>query len=147
MGSLKEKLLSPMVRGQVLDDCVVVIDQEVDSKSGLTGMGIKAAYAMVKAVKPGIIRESMDNLLDDFAGRVEPFFGEWQRAANKMPLGAFLSSRREDVANALLGITDDRAKKARGVLLKAYQKLRPMGQRHVEEAVPRIGQLMEKYAG
>lgn len=145
MATLKEKLLAPGVRNKVVDDCVVVIDQEVAGKSGLTGMAIKAAYGMVKAISPSIIRDSMNNLLDDFTARVEPFWAQYQ-SAPKGSFSSFLSSRSADVANALLGITDDRAKRSSGTLRKAYEKLRPTGQKHVEEAVPRIGTLLEKYA-
>ncbi|MEW5852223.1 MAG: hypothetical protein AB2A00_25765 [Myxococcota bacterium] len=147
MATLKEKLLAPGVRPRVLDDCVRVIEQEVDSKGGLTGLAIKGAYTMVKAVSPTIIRESMDGLLDDFTARLEPFYAEHQSAGGGQPLRQFLTSRAGQVANALLGITDDRARRASGTLKRAYEKLRPTGQKHVEEAVPRIADLLQKHAG
>ncbi len=147
MATLKEKLLAPGTRSKVLDDCVVLIDQEVASKGGLTGLAIKGAYAMVKAVSSTIIRESMDSLLDAFTDRMEPFYAEHQAQGAKTPLRGFLTSRSSQVANALLGITDDRARRASGTLKKAYEKLRPTGEKHVQEAVPRIADLLQKYAG
>lgn len=145
MGALQDKLLAPGVRAQVVADCVRVIEEEVASKGGLTGMAIKGAYAMVKAIGPSIVRDTMDGLLNDFTGRLEPTYDEFKKAGSGT-LQAYMGARAPQVANALLGITDDRAKRASGTLKKAYEKLRPTGQKHVEEAVPRIGGLLQKYA-
>jgi hypothetical protein len=147
MTLLKDKLLAADVRPKVLSDCVTVIDQEVQAKGGLSGLAIKGAYAMVKAVGPNMVREAMDGLLSDFTARLEPFYADWQKNGASPPLASFLTSRGTAVANALLGITDDRARRASGTIKKAYEKLRPTGQKHVEEAVPRVGQLLQKYAG
>lgn len=146
MGALSEKLLAPGVRPKVLDDCVRLIDDEVGSKSGITGMAIKSAYKMVKAVSSTVIRDAMDNLLNDFTSRLEPIYDEWKAKGAGTPLKQYMSQRSPQVANALLGITDDRAKRASGTLKKAYEMLRPTGQKHVEEAIPRIGELLTKHA-
>ena len=58
MSTLAEVLLVPGKRPKVVDDCVRIVDEEVDSKGGLSGLAIKGAYALVKAVKPGFITES-----------------------------------------------------------------------------------------
>ena len=67
MATLKDILLVPANRPKVIADCTKLIDEEVDSKGGLTGFAIKAAYALVKAVKPGFITEAVDHMVDDFA--------------------------------------------------------------------------------
>lgn len=136
-------------RPAILSDCVKLIDDEVASKSGLSGFAIKAAYKVVGTVKPGIIRESMDMLLDDFVHRLEPFYADHRKAgAAPAAFGETLSRRPGDVADALLGITDDRAKKAKNATLKsAYEKLRPQAKKHVEEAVPRVGRTLSPHLG
>ena len=128
-------------RPRVLAACERLIEDEVAGKGGFTGLAIKAAYKIVCSVKPGIIREALDGLLDDFVHRLEPFYA--QHAAAKEPFGDHLSKRRSEVADALLGITDDRSKRAKNATLKsAYEKLRPQAKKHVEEAVPRIGKTL-----
>ena len=58
----------------------------------------------------------------------------------------FLSNREVAVANALLTITDARAAKAdKGAVRSAYEKLRGMAQRNVEDAVPGIGRLIDRH--
>ena len=39
-------------RPKVVADCGKLIEEEVDSKGGLSGFAVKAAFAVVKAVKP-----------------------------------------------------------------------------------------------
>lgn len=143
--TLTHKLLSDRSkRPRLLTDCERLIEDEVDSKGGLTGLAIKASYKVVCAVKPGIIRESMDGLLDDFVKRLEPFFAAHKGEPRQF--GDTLSSRKSEVADALLGITDDRAKRARnGTLKGAYEKLRPQAKKHVEEAIPRVGRTLSAH--
>jgi hypothetical protein len=143
MGSLNELLGAPGARKQVIADCEKLIEEEVGSK-GLLGIPIKAAYAVVKAVKPGFVPEVVDHMLDDFAGRLDPLY---QQAKSKNePVSAYFASRPGEVAESLLQITDARAQRANNQGLKtAYEKLRPTAKKHVEAAVPRIGRLIEKY--
>src|SRR5688572_9588758 len=144
MATLKEILLVPANRPKVIADSTKLIDEEVDSKGGLTGFAIKAAYALVKAVKPGFITEAVDHMLDDFADKLEPFWADAQ--AKNEPVGPLMSARAGEVADALLSISDSRAARAKNLgVKKAYDKLRPTGKKHVESAVPRLGRLIAKY--
>jgi hypothetical protein len=144
--TLKDIILEPGKRPQVLNDCEQLLDEEVASKGGLGGLAVKGAFAMVKAVKPGMIREALDGLLDDFVGRLEPFYAAHQTAGGAKGLGDYFASRSGEIADALLGITDDRAARSKNATLKkAYEKLRPQGKKHSEEAVPRVGRMIEKY--
>jgi hypothetical protein len=145
MPTLNEILLVPGTRPKVIADCNKLIEEEVDSKGGLTGLAVKAAFAVVKAVKPGFVTEAIDHMLDDFVKRLEPFWADAQ--AKNEPVGALMNARAGEVSDALLAISDERAARASNqTLKKAYEKLRPTGKKHVEAAVPRIGRLIAKYA-
>lgn len=144
MSTLKEILTRPGIRPQVIADCERLIDEEVSSK-GLTGIPIKAAYAVVKAIKPGFVPEVIDHMLDDFSDRLDPIY---QAAVSKNePVGAYFNSHGGEVSEALLSITDQRAQRAKNQAVKsAYEKLRGSAKKHVEAAVPRIGRLVAKHA-
>ena len=145
MPTLSEKLLKPDVRPKVVADSNQLIDDEVRDKSGLSGFAIKAAYGVVKAVKPGIIPDVLDAMLDDFVARLEPLYAEWQKNP-ATPFQSFLDPRAGQAADALLSITDDRAQRSKNqTLKKAYEKLRPTGKKHVESAIPRLGRMISKY--
>jgi hypothetical protein len=144
MPTLKEILLVPGNRPKVIVDCSTLVQEEVDSKGGLSGLAIKAAYAVVKAVKPGFISEAIDHMLDDFVDKLEPFWADAQ--AKNEPVGALMNGRAGEVADALLSISDARAARAKNQgVKKAYEKLRPTGKKNVEAAVPRLGRMIAKY--
>jgi hypothetical protein len=144
--TLHEILLTPGKRPEVIADCKQLLDAEVSSKSGASGLAVKSAYTMVKAVKPGIITESIDRLLDDMIGRLQPFYADYRAAGEGQSLDGYLTGRGEEVSDALLGVTDDRAAKtSRAAVKKAYEKIRPQGKKNVELALPRLGKLIEKY--
>ena len=107
MSTLNDILLAPGNRPKVVVDCVRLIDEEVDSKGGLTGLAVKGAYALVKAVKPGFVSEAVDHMLDDFVKRLEPFYAAAQ--SKNEPIGPALNARAGEVAEALLAISDERA--------------------------------------
>lgn len=143
MSTLKDLLSTPGARPQVVRDCEQVIEEEVASK-GLTGIAIKGAFAVVKAIKPGFIPEVIDGLLDDFADRLDPMYQAAK--ANNQPVTAYFGARAGEAAEALLGITDERARRAKNQVVKtAYEKLRPMAKKHTEIAIPRVSRLIAKY--
>src|SRR6476620_3707339 len=111
MPTLNEILLVPGNRPKVIADCVQLIEEEVASKGGLTGLAVKGAYALVKAVKPGFVSEAVDHMLDDFVKRLEPFWADAQ--SRNEPVGPLMSSRAPEVADALLAISDERAQRAK----------------------------------
>jgi hypothetical protein len=146
MPSLKETLTTPGKRKEVIADCATVIDEEVAAKGGFSGLAVKAAYATVKAIKPGFVPHAVDDLLDEFAEKLDPFYGQAQGAGQ--PIDAYLTGHAGEVAEALLGVTDGRAQRSKsGTVRKAYEKLRPSGKKHVMEAMPRVARLIKKHAG
>jgi hypothetical protein len=141
MPTLRDLLLVPGKRPAVVRDCVALVDSEVSAKGGLGGIAIKGAYAIVKAVKPGIIDEAVDRLLPDFVERLEPFYVEASTG-----FAAHLEKNSTRVAESLLGVTDSRIARAQnGTIKKAYEKLRPSAAKHVQSAVPGIGRVVQKH--
>lgn len=145
MGSLVETIKDDTQRRVVVDDCVTLIEAEVASKRGLSGMGIKTAFKAVKGLRPGMIPMAMNHLLDEFAGKVDPFWQECQ-ASGEAPR-AFFVRRKGDIANALLSITDSRRDRADNrVLVRAYNGLRPRAVTYINDAMPRVADLIAKHA-
>ena len=60
MGSLVEVLNDPTKRPLVLNDCEQMLDAEVADKGGLTGVGVRSAFKVLKAIKPGMIVTLVD---------------------------------------------------------------------------------------
>lgn len=144
--TLKARLLDSDRRPTVVTDLEALVDQEVADKSGLSGGIIKAAYAAVRKIKPGIIGNAINSMLDEFVDALEPFWAAFT-ADQIMDFGAFLAARPDEVSNALLAVTDRRAERSnRPAVTSAYSKLRPKGQENVIAALPRLGAVVQKHA-
>ena len=148
MKNLSDLVKEPEPRQAVIADCVQLIKDEVKSKKGLSGAAVKAAFAVVKAIKPRILEDSVDSLLDDFTVSMQPFYERYQQAGESGTLEAYLTPQGAEIAEALLSITDRRAERARNkTMVKAYHKLRPKGLANVEQAVPGIGRVLDRHIG
>ncbi len=151
MATLKELVLAEGNRPKILKDSADVLQAEVNKKTGVTGMLIKGGFKVIRKLENGkMIEKAVDFLLDDFVDALEPFYEDYASSADaeKQTFAAYLEARREKVANALLGVTDAKRKRAKNkVLIKIYDKLRPVALRNVEEGVPAVGQLIQKYIG
>jgi hypothetical protein len=145
MDKLVARLPLPERRSEVVDACVGLLEAEVGRKTGMTGLAVKTAYKVFKALKPGLAREAIDGLLDDFVESLDPLHGQFQ-AGGQGGWGGFLKTRPHEAAEALLGVTDARADKSRHTtLVKLYRKLRPAALRNVEEAIPGLGDLFDRF--
>jgi hypothetical protein len=146
MPTLPEILNSDAKKGSVVDDCCVLIDDEVSDKGGISGLAIKAGYAAVKGIKPGFVKHVVADLLPEFAAALDPIYQEG--TAKSRPAGEYFAANASRVADALLGITDAKAAKSKsGVVKGTYEKLRGSAKKNVESAVPRLGRLVQKHAG
>lgn len=146
MATLTAVLSDKSRRSQVVADCAQLVDEEVRGKSGLSGIAVKGAYAIVKKVKPNVVDDAVGRLLDAFAAQLDPFYQGFVAEGAGQSFAAYLMPRSAEVANALLKITDERAERAENKALRsAYQKLRPTAVKHVEAAVPGIGRVIAKH--
>ncbi len=146
MADLQTVLTDPSRRLQVVRDAEQLLNDEVDRKSFLVSAVLKAAMKGVKTVRPAIIPDTLDGLLDDFAKRLDPFYQAHLASGGRSLVDSF-TARKGEIADALLAITDDRARVTRHTTLKkAYEGLRPQGKKHVEEAIPGVARLVEKHS-
>ncbi|MFW5876714.1 MAG: DUF6918 family protein [Myxococcota bacterium] len=144
MGELESVLTEESKRSQVVDDTLQLVDEEVASKKGFSGMALKTGYKAVKGVKPGFLRNVVDHLLPEFARALEPVYEEAKASGSSVREHFAANAGR--VADALLGITDAKARKSTNNLVKGtYDKLRGTAKTHVEAAVPRLAALIGKY--
>ena len=144
MPRLQETLNDPAKRKGLIADCCTMIDEEVAAKGGISGLAVKAGYKVVKGVKPGFVPDTVEHLMDDIAKNLQPIVDDAE--AKGSSVSAFFKADPGRVADALLSITDERAKKSKHSTIKgAYERLRSTAKRNVEEAVPRVGALIEKY--
>jgi hypothetical protein len=147
VATLQEILLAPDAKPQVTADCMTLIQQEVSAKSGVSGTAVKLAYKAVNAVASGYVRSMVETLLPDMIDRLEPYWADFS-TSGAGDFGDYLVKRGDEVSEALLSVTDERAAAAeRPAVVKAYRSVRGSAAKHVTAALPAVGALVQKYAG
>ena len=142
-GTLAEALAGDDKRPQLISDCVELVDSEVRSKSGMSGIAIKGAYGAVKKIKPGFVKNVVDSLMDDWLEKLEPHHQGWNGSG---PFADYVRKHDDAVAEDLLTVTDARAAKSDNrTAKKLYGKLRPSAKKNVAGAVPKLGALVDKH--
>ena len=145
--TLQEILLAPDTQPQVIDDCYALIQQKVSDLSGISGTAIKMAYKTVSTVFPGHIRFMVESLVPQLAERLEPYWTDFA-ASGGAEFGDYLAKRGDEVSEALIAVTDERAKASgRPVVVKAYNSVRGSATKHIQAALPDVGALVQKHAG
>jgi len=146
-GPLHQVLLTPDNEAAVVADCLTLIEQEVRDKSGISGAAVKLAYKTAKAFAPGYLKSTVESLLPDLVTELEPFWADFT-ASGAAGFGDYLVKRGDEVSEALLSVSDARARiSGRQVIIKAYGTVRGGAAKHVTAALPAVGTLVEKYAG
>ena len=144
--TLQESLLAPDTQPHVVADCLKLIEQEVSAKSGVSGTAVKLAYKTANTFASGYLQATVESLLPDLVTELEPYWADFT-ASGAVDFGDYLVKRGDEVAEALLSVTDARAKiSERPVILKAYGAVRGGAAKHVTAALPNLGALVQKYA-
>lgn len=142
--NLNEFLGTEPMRARVVADCVELIDQQVQSKSGLSGVAIKGAYGTIKRIKKGFVPDVVNALLDDWLERIQPYHDTWASGGGAT-FSEFLVARSDEVAEDLLSVTDRRAQNSsHKTAKKAYEKMRGSAKTNVVEAIPALGRALER---
>jgi hypothetical protein len=144
--TLHEILLAPDVKPHVVADCNALIEQEVRDKSGISGTAVKLAYKTAITFAPGHVRHMVETLLPKMADNLQPFWADFN-ASGGYEFGDYLAKRGDEVAEAMLAVTDARAAASgRPVIVKAYKSVRGGAAKHIQAALPQVGDLVLKYA-
>lgn len=120
-----------------------MIEAQLASKSGISGITLKTAFAALKGIKPGYIPHVVEQLLPQCFEALDPI---WSEGVQKGDAVGHLVESRSRTADALLSITDARVKDSKRQIVRGtYERFRGSAKQHVEEAVPDFAKLIEKY--
>jgi hypothetical protein len=153
MRTVPETLLAPETLPRVIRDCETLVDNEVANLSGVTGAAIRLAYKTVSTFDSGHIRAMIGTILPSVAEALQPY---WEKFTAESALrggtdsggdfAGFLASNEDEVAEALLAITDSRQRaSSRPTIVKAYKTVRGSAVKHVKAALPALGELVQRH--
>lgn len=141
--ALSDILLDEKNRDNFVDDCVKLIDEQVASASGFGGLALKAAYSTVKSIRADYCAQVVDQLLPEISIALDPM---WIEAVNNGNPVEYLAQRKAQVADELLQISDKKAENSTRAMVKgAYRKLRPSAKNYVENGIPDLVKIIDKY--
>ncbi|MEC9466265.1 MAG: hypothetical protein VX834_10795 [Myxococcota bacterium] len=145
MNALNDVLLEQSTRDNVITDCVALVETEIQSKSGLSGVAIKTAFGVVHKVNPKFVHLAVSSLIDDFVKAMNPVYDSYKETGRN-DLRSYWIQEKGALANSLLQVADRRMDRAQNkAIKKVYAKLRPTGLKHVEASVPAIADVISKY--
>lgn len=149
--SLLSRLLEPEVIDEVIANCAQLVRDEVAQKRGMTGVVVKGGLKVVERVRPGILADLFYGLLPQFIDRLSPLYQRYLDASptednSEVKLSALLRDHPQEVIEALLSVTDERAERSKlTALVGVYRKLRPLAEDHIGAALPALGALLDRY--
>ena len=149
MATLHEMLLASDIQPRVVADCEKLVTHEVAEMSGVTGAAVKLAYNTVRRYDANHIHAMIETILPSAADALQPYWEGFtaQYTPSSGDFGAYLAARDEEVAEALLAITDRRRDNSnRPVIVKAYNTIRGRAIKQVKATLPALGALIQKYA-
>ncbi|HEX4091557.1 MAG TPA: hypothetical protein VHZ33_22825 [Trebonia sp.] len=149
MATLQEMLLASDVQPRVVADCEELVTSQVADMSGVTGAAVKLAYNTVRRVDADHIHAMIETILPNVADALQPYWAQFtaEFTPSSGDFGGYLAAREEEVAEALLAITDRRRDNSnRPAIVKAYNTIRGRAIKQVKAALPALGILIQKYA-
>lgn len=134
----------PQQRAFLIQASSQLVEKQVQKTSGISGMALKGAFAVVKAISPQFVNKAVDHLLDDFVEKVFPFVQEHQANAPGRPLFEHFSKKQTEITNALLQVSDSKVSDVQNrTFLSVYKKLRPTASKYVEGAIGDLAHMIE----
>lgn len=112
---LSDGLLNPEKKALVVEDCCNMIEAQLASKSGISGITLKTAFAALKGIKPGYIPHVVEQLLPQCFEALDPI---WSEGVQKGDAVGHLVESRSRTADALLSITDARVKDSKRQIVR-----------------------------
>ncbi|MDH3624335.1 MAG: hypothetical protein OES69_04175 [Myxococcales bacterium] len=142
--NLNDVLNDDATRTSIVEEVCQLVEDEVTKQRGLSGVAVKAGYKVVQSVRPGFVRNVVQSLLPEFAAALEPI--RKKAVAQGKSVSDYFDTHSEEVAEALLAVTDGRASSSQhGAVKRAYSKLRGSARKNVESAVPGLGRIVDRY--
>lgn len=140
--SLSNLLGDANKKDTLVADLTKLIDTQVASMGGVSGLALKAGYSAIKGISPVYITKVLEHLLPEALVALDPLWSEGVQSGDEVD---YFSKNKSRVADSLLGITDARIKKSNNKTVTAiYGKLRNSVNKHVEDAVPGLAKVILK---
>lgn len=101
MTTLRQTLTAPETKPAVVTELATLIEDEIASMKGLSGVAVKTAFKAAKAGKPDIVRRGSNAYLGTLADTLDPFWSRFT-ATDGQDFGSYLQANEAEVKEAFL---------------------------------------------
>lgn len=141
--SLGDKIQAPETKASMAAECATLLDEQVASKNGISGLTVKAAYRALKGIGPTYVPRALQRLLPKALEALDPL---WEQGEEKGEPVEFLSSNRVEAAEALLTMTDGVVSTSKNkIVVAAYKQVRKSLKGDVETAIPGFAEIIQRH--
>lgn len=141
---LSEQIQDQQIRLNIAQDCVKLMEAQVEAKTGVTGILFKTLYKGIKSISPNYAQKAIFGLIPSISQALNPLWDEGIEKGNPV---TYLQSNPTLTANTILSVTDERIKKTANKIIKvSYEKIRNSLQDEIEQVVPQLAEILGKYA-
>jgi hypothetical protein len=141
---LSEKLQDELVKASMAADCTKLMDEQVATKGGISGLALKATYGVVKGISADYIPGAIQRLLPEAISALDPMWEEGIQAGDPV---AHLTQNSERTADTILSVTDAKIKRVNnGLICSSYNKLRKSVKGDISAAVPGLAKIIGRHA-
>lgn len=141
--TLRDLVADPVQRPRIASDAVSEAGIAVRERTGLKAAAAQFGLDAINRIRPGFLALQVDQLLPAMAEAVEPWWIEG-RAHGDAP--AWLNAHADEVAEALLAVTDLHVAAARDeAAVTVYSRLRSTAPRRIADEMPRIGAFVARW--
>jgi hypothetical protein len=143
MMGLTEQLTDEGIARRIALDCAQLMDDQVSSKSGVSGIAIKATYRVVKGLSADYIPNAIHHLLPEAMKALEPMWEEGMQSGDPV---RYLTQNSEVTAETILSVTDAKIQGARNKLIcTSYNQLRRSVKNDITAAIPGFAEILGKH--
>lgn len=141
---LSEQIQDQEIRLNIAQDCVKLMEDQVEAKTGITGIFFKTLYKGIKSISPNYAQKAIFGLIPPIAQAMNPLWDEGTEKGNPV---TYLKKNPTLTANTILTVTDERIKSTDNKIIRiSYEKIRDSLQDEIEEVVPQLAEILGKYA-
>ncbi|MEM0980772.1 MAG: hypothetical protein AAGH78_10915 [Cyanobacteria bacterium P01_H01_bin.58] len=141
--TLKNLIKDKAVKADIVADCTQLVETQVATKKGLSGLALKATYGVVKGIGAKYIPGAIGRLLPEAFAALDPMWNEGLQHGDPV---AYLIQNQTRTADTLLKVTDARIQHSDGLIRASYNKLRNSVKSDVESAVPELATIIGTHA-
>lgn len=139
---LSEQIKDKEIRFNIANDCVQLIEDQVNAKKGVSGVAFKTLYKGVKAISSNYVCRAIMILLPSVSEAIDPL---WEEGIQQGDPVQYAKDNKSLTADTILSVTDVRISDAKNKIVRVtYNKIRDSLKDEVEQAVPGLVDIIDK---